>query len=61
MIGLPKEIRKNLLKEAKEWDISIAKESAKDVQVLLNKAEPLRLRDLHVSRSPFVWTHMTFQ
>ncbi len=42
MIRLPKEIRKNLRKEAKEWDITIAKESPKDVQELLNKAEPFK-------------------
>lgn len=42
MIRLPKEIRKNLREEAKEWDITIAKESAKGVQELLNKAEPFK-------------------
>ena len=42
MIRLPKEIRKNLLKEAKEWDVDIAKETANDVQELLNKAEPFK-------------------
>ena len=42
MIRLPKEIRKNLLKEAKEWDVDIAKENANDVRELLNKAEPFK-------------------
>ena len=42
MIRLPKKIKKNLRKEAQEWDIAIAKESAKDVQELLDMAEPFK-------------------
>ena len=39
MSRLPKEIRNNLKKEAKEWDITIAGESPEQVQKLLDKAE----------------------
>jgi len=40
MTRLPKEIRKSLLEEAKEWDTAIAREPVEDVQKLLDEAEP---------------------
>ena len=43
MSRLPKEIRNNLKKEAKEWDITIAGESPEQVQKLLDKAEAFKV------------------
>jgi predicted DNA binding CopG/RHH family protein len=43
MSGLPKKIRNKLKKEAKEWDITIAKESSEQVQRLLDEAEPFKV------------------
>ncbi len=43
MSTLPKKIRQNLKKEADEWDAAIAGESPKQVQKLLDKAEPFRV------------------
>jgi len=43
MSRLPKELRNNLKKEAKEWDITIAGESPEHVQKLLDKAEAFKV------------------
>ncbi len=43
MSRLPKRIRKNLKKEAKEWDSTIAGESPEHVKKLLDKAESFRI------------------
>ena len=43
MSRLPKEIRNNLRKEAKEWDSIIAGESPEQVQKLLDKAEAFKV------------------
>ena len=47
MSHLPKRIAKSLLKEAREWDKAIAKETSEQVEELLNEAEVFR-----VSRPP---------
>jgi len=43
MSRLPKEIRKGLKKEGKDWKNTIAKEDAEQVQELLDAAEPFRV------------------
>jgi len=43
MSRLPKEIRNNLRKEAKEWDTTIAGESPEQVQKLLDEAETFKV------------------
>ena len=43
MSRLPKEIRNNLKEEAKEWDMTIAGESAEQVQKLLDTAETFKV------------------
>ena len=43
MSRLPKEIRKSLKKEAKQWDNTIAKEDAEQVQKLLDTAESFKV------------------
>ena len=43
MSRLPKGMRNNLREEAKEWDTAIAGESVKDVQKLLDEAEPFKV------------------
>jgi len=42
MNRLPKEIKKDLKEEAKEWDRTIAKESLEHVQKMLNQAESFK-------------------
>ena len=61
MNRLPKEIKKDLKKEAKEWDRTIAKESPEHVQKMLDQAEsfqiprpprqPVSIRYLQMSQS----------
>ena len=43
MTNLPAKIRKKLKQEAREWDASIAGESPKQVQELLEQAEPFEI------------------
>jgi predicted DNA binding CopG/RHH family protein len=43
MSRLPKEIRKDLKNEAKEWDSKIAGESPEHLQRMLNEAEPFKI------------------
>jgi len=43
MSRLPKEIKKNLKKEAKEWDSTIAGENPEHLQRMLNEAEPFKI------------------
>ena len=43
MSRLPKEIRNNLKREAKEWETAIAGESTEQVQKLLDKAETFKV------------------
>jgi len=58
MSKLPKEIRNKLKKEAKEWDMTIARESPEQVQELLDKAKPFKVqrparRPVSVRLDPF--------
>lgn len=43
MSRLPKEIRKDLKNEEKEWDRKIAGESPEHLQRMLNEAEPFKV------------------
>ena len=43
MSRLPKEIRKDLQEEAKEWDSMIAGEGLEHVQKMLDEAEPFKI------------------
>lgn len=43
MSKLPKKIRKHLSKECRNWDASIAGESATTVEQLLERAEPFKI------------------
>ena len=43
MSRIPKEIRNNLKREAKEWEITIAGESPEQVQKLLDTAETFKV------------------
>lgn len=43
MSRLPREIRKDLKKEAKEWDRTIARETPEEIRQLLEEAEPLKI------------------
>ena len=43
MSKLPKKIRNRLKKEAKEWDITIDRESPEQVQKLLDEAKPFKV------------------
>ncbi len=43
MNRLPKEIKKDLKEEAKEWDRTIAKESPEHVQKMLDQAESFKI------------------
>ena len=43
MNGLPKEIKKDLKEEAREWNNTIAKERPEHVEKLLNQAEPFKI------------------
>ncbi len=43
MTRLPKEIRNSLIEEAKEWDTTVAREPVKEVQKLLDEAEPFEV------------------
>lgn len=43
MNRLPKQIKKDLKKEAKEWDRTIAEESSEHVQKMLDQAESFKI------------------
>jgi predicted DNA binding CopG/RHH family protein len=43
MNRLPKQIKKDLKEEAKEWDRTIAKESSEHVQKMLDQAESFKI------------------